>query len=72
MAVRSALLEVPGVTRAQVDLVNLKGGEAIVTFDPRVVTVDTLVTAVDKAEGPLAPRQFRAEIKEGPRPVSAR
>jgi copper chaperone CopZ len=70
--VRSALLEVPGVTRAQVDLVNLKGGEAIVTFDPRVVTVDTLVTAVDKAEGPLAPRQFRAEIKEGPRPVSAR
>jgi copper chaperone CopZ len=72
VAVRSALLEVPGVTRAQVDLVNLKGGEAIVTFDPRVVTVDTLVTAVDKAEGPLAPRQFRAEIKEGPRPVSAR
>ena len=72
MAVRSALLEVPGVTRAQVDLVNLKGGEAIVTFDPRVVTVDTLVTAVDKAEGPLAPRQFRAEIKEAPRPVSAR
>ena len=72
MAVRSALLEVPGVTRAQVDLVNLKGGEAIVTFDPRVVTVDALVTAVDQAEGPLAPRQFRAEIKEGPRPVSAR
>jgi copper chaperone CopZ len=72
VAVRSALLEVHGVTRAQVDLVNLKGGEAIVTFDPRVVTVDTLVTAVDKAEGPLAPRQFRAEIKEGPRPVSAR
>jgi copper chaperone CopZ len=72
VAVRSALLEVPGVTRAQVDLVNLKGGEAIVTFDPRVVTVDALVTAVDQAEGPLAPRQFRAAIAEGPRPVSAR
>jgi copper chaperone CopZ len=72
VAVRSALLEVPGVTRAQVDLVNLKGGEAIVTFDPRVVTVDALVTAVDQAEGPLAPRQFRAAITEGPRPVSAR
>jgi len=72
VAVRSALLEVPGVTRAQVDLVNLKGGEAIVTFDPRVVTVEALVTAIDQAEGPLAPRQYRAEIKEGPRPASAR
>ena len=69
---RSALLEVPGVTRAQVDLVNLKGGQAIVTFDPRVVSVDELVTAVDQAEGPLAPRQYRAAIKEGPRPASAR
>jgi len=55
-----------------VALVNLKGGEAIVTFDPRVVTVDKLMTAVDQAEGPLAPRQFRADIKEGPRPASAR
>jgi len=72
VAVRSALLEVPGVTRAQVDLVNLKGGEAIVTFDPRVVTVEALVTAIDQAEGPLAPRQYHAEIKEGPRPASAR
>ena len=72
MAVRSALLEVPGVTRAQVALVNLKGGEAIVTFDPRVVTVEALVTAIDQAEGPLAPRQYHAEIKEGPRPASAR
>ena len=69
---RSALLEVPGVTRAQVDLVNLKGGVAIVTFDPRVVSVDALVAAVDQAEGPLAPRQYRAEVKEGPRPASAR
>ena len=72
MAVRSALLEVPGVTRAQVDLVDLKGGIAIVTFDPRVVSVDALVTAVNEAEGPLSPRQYRAEVKEGPRPASAR
>lgn len=72
MAVRSALLEVPGVTRAQVSLVDLKGGEAIVTFDPGVVAVDALVTAVNQAEGPLSPRQYRAEIKEGPRPASAR
>jgi len=72
VAVRSALLEVPGVTRAQVDLVDLKGGTANVTFDPRMVTVDALVSAVNQAEGPLAPRQYRADIKEGPRPASAR
>ena len=69
---RSALLEVPGVTRAQVDLVDLKGGVAIVTFDPRAVSVDVLMSAVNQAEGPLAPRQFRAEVKDGPRPASAR
>ena len=69
---RSALLEVPGVTRAQVDLVDLKGGVAIVTFDPRTASVDALMRAVDQAEGPLSPRQFRAEVKEGPRPASAR
>jgi copper chaperone CopZ len=70
--VRSALLEVPGVTRAQVDLVNLKGGIAIVTFDPRVASVDALMSAVNQAEGPLSPGQFRAEVKEKPRPPSAR
>jgi len=67
--VRSALLEVPGVTRVQVDL---KAGEAIVTFDPRVVAVDALVTAVNQADGPLSPRQYSAEVKEGPHPASAR
>jgi copper chaperone CopZ len=70
--VRSALLGVPGVTRAQVDLVDLKSGVAIVTFDPRVVSVDALVKVVNEAEGPLSPRQYRAEVKEGPRPASAR
>lgn len=69
---RSALLEVPGVTRAQVELVDLMGGVAIVTFDPRVVSVDALISAVNQAEGPLSPRQYRAEVKEGPRPISAR
>ena len=69
---RSALLEVPGVTRAQVDLVDLKGGVAIVTFDPRAASVEALMSAVNQAEGPLSPRQFRAEVKEGPRPASAR
>ena len=69
---RSALLEVPGVTRAQVDLVDLKGGVAIVTFDPRAASVEALLSAVNQAEGPLSPRQFRAEVKEGPHPASAR
>lgn len=69
MAVRSALLKVPGVTRAQV---NLQAGEAIVTFDPRTVAVDALVAAVNQADGPLATRQYRAKVKEGPSPASAR
>jgi copper chaperone CopZ len=70
--VRSALLEVPGVTRVQAELVDLKAGEATVTFDPRVVAVEALVAAVDRAEGPLGPKMYRAELKEGPRPASAR
>ena len=68
MAVRSALLKVPGVTRAQV---SLETHEAIVTFDPRVVAVDTLVTVVNEAEGPLATRMYRAKVKTGPSPASA-
>jgi hypothetical protein len=53
-----------------VDLVDLKSGVAIVTFDPRVVSVDALVNVVNEAEGPLSERQYRAEVKEGPRPAS--
>lgn len=67
MAVRSALLEVPGVTRAQV---SLETGEAIVTFDPRKVTVDALITTVNEADGPLAPKQYNAKVKAGPSPAS--
>ena len=69
VAVRSALLKVPGVTRVQVDL---KAGEAIVTFDPRVVAVDALITTVNEAEGPLSARMYRAAVKSGPQPTSAR
>jgi copper chaperone CopZ len=65
--VRSALLEVPGVTRAQV---SLETGEAIVTFDPRKVTVDALITTVNEADGPLAPKQYKAKVKAGPSPAS--
>jgi copper chaperone CopZ len=67
--VRSALLEVQGVTRVQV---SLEAGEAIVTFDPRVVSVDALVAAVNAADGPLSTLQYRAEVKQGPSPASAR
>ena len=64
---RSALLEVPGVTRVQVDL---DTGEVVVTYDPRMVTVDTIVETVNEADGPLTSPQYRAQVKEGPRPAS--
>jgi len=69
VAVRSALLEVPGVTRVQV---SLGTSDAIVTYDPRVTKVESLVTAVDAAPGPIADFQYRAEVTVGPRPASAR
>lgn len=59
---RSALLEVPGVTRAQV---NLKAGEVVVSYDPRAATVDDLIAAVNRAEGPASPGQYRAAVKLG-------
>jgi copper chaperone CopZ len=68
VAVRSALLKVPGVTRAQV---SLETHEAIVTFNPRMVAVEALVTAVNQAEGPLSPRMYQAKVKAGPGPASA-
>jgi copper chaperone CopZ len=67
--VRSALLKVPGVTRAQV---SLETHEVIVTFDPRVVAADALVTVVNETDGPLGTRMYRAKVKTGPSPVSAR
>jgi hypothetical protein len=51
--------------------VDLKAAEAIVTFDPMLVAVDTLVTTVNEADGPLSARQYRAEVKDGPHPASA-
>jgi copper chaperone CopZ len=67
--VRSALLEVKGVTRVQV---SLEAGEVIVTFDPRVVGVDVLVATLNEADGPLSSFQYRAQVKDGPSPSSAR
>lgn len=66
---RSALLEVPGVTRAQV---TLERGEAIVTYDPRQVKVESLIAAINGAVGPFGGIEYHAEVKEKPRPASAR
>jgi copper chaperone CopZ len=67
--VRSALLDVHGVTRAQV---TLERGEAIVTYDPRQVKVEALIAAVNGAVGPFGGIEYKAEVKEQPKPVSAR
>jgi copper chaperone CopZ len=66
--VRSALLEVPGVTRVQV---SLETGDVVVTYDPRTTTVDSLVAVVNKTEAPVACVQYNATVKVGPRAASA-
>ena len=66
---RSALLEVPGVTRVQV---SLETGEVVITYDPRTAAVDSLVAVVNTTNGPLSPSQYNAKVKEGPRAASAR
>jgi copper chaperone CopZ len=65
--VRSALLEVPGVTRAQV---SLETGDAVVTYDPRITTVDSLVAVVNNTVAPLSWVQYNATVKVAPRPAS--
>ena len=69
VAVRSALLDVPGVTRVQV---SLETGEVLVTYDPRTTTVDSLVDVVNRTEGPLAGIQYNTTVKVAPRAASAR
>jgi len=69
VAVRSALLKVPGVTRVQV---SLQSHEAVVTYDPALVAVDTLVTVVNETEGPSGTLMYHAKVKTGPSPASAR
>jgi len=48
---------VKGVTRAQV---SLETAEALVTYDPKVATVDDLVSAVKNAKGI---KEYSAEVK---------
>jgi hypothetical protein len=52
--------------------VSLETSDAIVIYDPRVTKVESLVAAVDAATGPQSERQYRAEVKVGPRAASAR
>jgi copper chaperone CopZ len=63
--VRSALLAVKGVTRAQV---SLETHEAVVTYDPRATNVDALLAALNAVEEPFP---FRATIKQAPSPAAA-
>ena len=62
---RSALLELTGVTRVQV---LLDKGEVIVTYDPGAVTIDALMTTLNNADGPFGALQYKATVKEPPRP----
>ena len=59
---RSALLSVKGVTRAQV---KLEGHEAIVTYDPAVAKIEAMIAAVGEAEGPGEGKgQYKATVKK--------
>lgn len=59
---RSALLAVKGVTRAQV---RLEGYEALVTYDPKVARIDDMIAAVGEAEHPIEGRGvYKATVKK--------
>ena len=59
---RSALLSVKGVTRAQV---RLEEHEAIVTYDPAVAKIEAMIAAVGEAEGPGEGKgQYKATVKK--------
>ncbi|MDO8677665.1 MAG: heavy metal-associated domain-containing protein [Acidobacteriota bacterium] len=62
-AVRSALLEVKGVTRVQV---SLETSEAIVTYDPPATT-QAMISAV-AAAAPVGPLPYKATVKVAPQP----
>lgn len=57
---RSALLSVKGVTRAQV---KLEGYEAIVTYDPGQAKIEDMIKAVSEAQGPIG-QQYTATVKK--------
>ena len=57
---RSALLSVKGVTRAQV---RLEEHEAVVTYDPSVATVEQMIKALSEVVGPVG-QQYTAKVKK--------
>ena len=57
---RSALLAVKGVSRAQV---KLEPAEAVVTYDAALASVKDLINAVNTAEGPNGKGQYSAKEK---------
>ncbi len=58
---RSALLSVKGVTRAQV---RLEGHEAVVTYNPARAKVEAMIAAVAAAQGPQdGTGQYKATVK---------
>ncbi len=57
---RSALLSVKGVTRAQV---KLEEYEAIVTYDPDQATIEAMIKAVSEAIGPTG-QEYQATVKK--------
>jgi copper chaperone CopZ len=60
--VRSALLSVKGVSRADVQF---EGHEAHVDYDPRVCQVEDLIAAVATAKDPTMPMvHFNASVKK--------
>lgn len=59
---RSALLAVKGVTRAQV---RLERYEALVTYDPAVAKVEAMIEAIAAAEHPIQGRGvYKATVKQ--------
>jgi copper chaperone CopZ len=58
--VRSALLSVRGVTRAQV---RLGEKEAIVTYEPEQAKIEDLIKAVSETDGPTGQR-YSATVKK--------
>ena len=62
---RSALLSVKGVTRAQV---RLEGHEATVTYDPAQAKIEDMIKAIGEAQGPVGQRYSATVKKEKPAP----
>jgi copper chaperone CopZ len=66
--VRSALLSVEGVKRAEVAL---DGHLAVVTYDPRQATIEKMIDVINKTAGPLPEIQYFASVKPSQRGVKS-